>query len=338
MPFTSSVVREIEQVAEDRDIEPAKLLAVVDVESAGRAFWKIGGRNLPAVRPEAHKFYDRLNGAKRKKAVAAGLANPRAGAIKVPGSWAAVYDVVERMVAIDRSAAYESCSWGVGQVMGFHWQRLGYPSVEALVKSCQTVEGQVDCMVRYVEEFKLRDELLQGGSSAASWKAFAKAYNGPAGVSRGYHKLMAAAYKRYAGKSPTTAGGSDEEVLLIQKKLKAAGYYAGSLDGISGPKTVAAIRNFQKDQGLVVDGKFGPKTRDALDDFLEQRNSQQADALVQQGGGTLAVDVVGSQVLEQTSVLQYLGDGSQVIQIIVAVVAVIGVGLLLYGLYKKFKS
>jgi len=46
----------------------------------------------------------------------------------------------------------------------------------------------------------------------------------------------------------------------IQRALKNAGYYAGAIDGKIGPKTLAAIKGFQKDNDLAVDGKVGPKT------------------------------------------------------------------------------
>jgi len=47
---------------------------------------------------------------------------------------------------------------------------------------------------------------------------------------------------------------------LIQQKLKQWGYYTGAVDGILGPKSVAAIKKFQKKNGLVADGIVGKKT------------------------------------------------------------------------------
>lgn len=38
------------------------------------------------------------------------------------------------------------------------------------------------------------------------------------------------------------------------------GYYTGTIDGSRGPKTIAAIKAFQRDHGLTVDGVYGPKT------------------------------------------------------------------------------
>ena len=46
----------------------------------------------------------------------------------------------------------------------------------------------------------------------------------------------------------------------VQKRLKKWGYYTGSVDGINGPKTIAAVKKFQKKYGLTQDGIVGPLT------------------------------------------------------------------------------
>jgi peptidoglycan hydrolase-like protein with peptidoglycan-binding domain len=46
-----------------------------------------------------------------------------------------------------------------------------------------------------------------------------------------------------------------EQVLLIQQHLNQLGYNAGVEDGIMGSKTSAAIRNFQANSGITVDGQ-----------------------------------------------------------------------------------
>ena len=50
----------------------------------------------------------------------------------------------------------------------------------------------------------------------------------------------------------------------VQQKLKELGYYKGAIDGIIGTQSKTAIRNFQRDYGLTVDGIVGPKTLKAL--------------------------------------------------------------------------
>ncbi len=55
-------------------------------------------------------------------------------------------------------------------------------------------------------------------------------------------------------------GSRGEEVRQIQNKLKELGYYSGSVDGIFGTKTQSAVKAFQRNCGLTVDGIAGPKT------------------------------------------------------------------------------
>jgi len=54
----------------------------------------------------------------------------------------------------------------------------------------------------------------------------------------------------------------------IQKALKNANFYAGEVDGKIGPKTKAAIEEFQKANNLKADGKAGPKTWALLSGYL----------------------------------------------------------------------
>lgn len=55
-------------------------------------------------------------------------------------------------------------------------------------------------------------------------------------------------------------GSRGDEVRRIQQKLKSMGYYTGSVDGIYGTQTQSAVKKFQRDNGLDVDGIAGPKT------------------------------------------------------------------------------
>ncbi|MBR4910564.1 MAG: spore cortex-lytic enzyme [Clostridia bacterium] len=59
-------------------------------------------------------------------------------------------------------------------------------------------------------------------------------------------------------------GSVGDEVSAIQSALKNKGYYTGKVDGIFGSKTLAAVKSFQKANGLTVDGIVGPKTLKAL--------------------------------------------------------------------------
>lgn len=59
-------------------------------------------------------------------------------------------------------------------------------------------------------------------------------------------------------------GSTGEPVRTIQTKLKNWGYYTGSVDGIYGSATTAAVKYFQRSNGLTADGIAGPATLAAL--------------------------------------------------------------------------
>jgi peptidoglycan hydrolase-like protein with peptidoglycan-binding domain len=54
----------------------------------------------------------------------------------------------------------------------------------------------------------------------------------------------------------------------IQTALKNAGYYAGEIDGKFGPKTKKAVEDFQTANNLKVDGVAGPVTWNILKKYL----------------------------------------------------------------------
>ena len=59
-------------------------------------------------------------------------------------------------------------------------------------------------------------------------------------------------------------GSRGDEVIQIQTKLKRWGYYNGNIDGIYGSQTLAAVKYFQRKNGLSQDGIAGPQTLAAM--------------------------------------------------------------------------
>lgn len=68
-------------------------------------------------------------------------------------------------------------------------------------------------------------------------------------------------------------GDTTQNIKAVQTRLKTLGYYTGNVDGIWGPKTLSAVRNFQRDYGLVVDGIVGANTERALKITLSSSSS-----------------------------------------------------------------
>ena len=63
-------------------------------------------------------------------------------------------------------------------------------------------------------------------------------------------------------------GSTGDTVRELQTRLKNWGYYTGSVDGIYGSLTVAAVKYFQRVNGLAVDGIVGEKTAAAVGIWL----------------------------------------------------------------------
>lgn len=84
--------------------------------------------------------------------------------------------------------------------------------------------------------------------------------------------LVAPAINTYQGLE-VEAGLTTSQIRTVQTKLKNWGYYTGSVDGIYGSKTRAAVIYFQKTNNLVADGIVGSKTAAALGMSLSKQIS-----------------------------------------------------------------
>ena len=75
------------------------------------------------------------------------------------------------------------------------------------------------------------------------------------------------------GAAVLKVGSSGHQVRTLQTKLNNWGYNAGTVDGIFGSNTLAAVKRFQANNGLTVDGIVGAKTAAALGMTLSGRSS-----------------------------------------------------------------
>jgi hypothetical protein len=61
----------------------------------------------------------------------------------------------------------------------------------------------------------------------------------------------------YQGQMVDSGGGSNKSVAVqVQRQLASGGYYHGEIDGIVGERTRRAIRNYERDNNLPVDGRI----------------------------------------------------------------------------------
>jgi hypothetical protein len=334
--FDTRTRQAITRLAAKYKFDPAAVMAIAEVESAGVPWWNVNGEQLPAIRIEGHYFWRNLPAGKRTTAANQRLASPKAQAIKNPRSYSERYAKFWKMVRLDSEAAYKSISIGMFQVMGEHASRLGFPSAKAMFDYAkQGIAQQVDIGLRYVMKFGLADELRQ-----RDWAGFAYGYNGPAYKKFAYDKKMARAYARYSG---TAVSLSSPTVLAYQKELRKLGYYKGPIDGIKGRKTRQAITRFQMDRGIVADGKYGPMTRDEIAEALMEKRNAQRDWNAKAGGaasaggtaGTAATEVI-KQTTDQVSGLTAFLD-SPVLHALLLTLIFGGLVFSLWNLFKKEK-
>lgn len=80
-------------------------------------------------------------------------------------------------------------------------------------------------------------------------------------------------------RSPMTRG---DDVTDLQQRLGSLGFDAGYVDGIFGPDTEQAVRNFQANQGVTPDGVVGPDTVAALGRLAGRRSGEKTIAEVRE--------------------------------------------------------
>ncbi|QIG67788.1 endolysin [Rhizobium phage RHph_Y38] len=253
-------------------VEYATLAAVVQVESNGVLGAWINGRLEPIIRYEGH-YFDRLcNPAKRDAARKAGVSSPEAGKIANPKSQEDRWKLVLKAAQIDKDAAFQSCSYGIGQVMGSHWSALGYPSLDDFLRKVRSgFEGQLEVMAKFIIKNGLVDEMRN-----RDFSGFARGYNGPKYRKYKYDTAMASAYAANGGNNGIAShvdgtlrlGSKGAGVRDLQALLRSAGYNV-TVDGDFGQSTKKAIKQFQQDHGINIDGLVGPKTQQALSAYRD---------------------------------------------------------------------
>lgn len=96
---------------------------------------------------------------------------------------------------------------------------------------------------------------VDGIVGSKTWEALGSASFTSRGSSKQDNKISTSLIKK---------GSRGSAVTQLQQQLKNKGYLKGAVDGIFGDQTYSAVRSFQKDAGLAVDGIVGSKTWQAL--------------------------------------------------------------------------
>lgn len=193
------MLRQVDLVdAADRlGVELAAVMAVNEVESRGSGFHFGGPRNgAPVILFERHIMrrqlqHHAINPMPYQHAMP-DIVNASPGGY-LGGHWE--HNRRERAGKIHSAASIESASWGLFQIMGFHWKRLGYESAENYAADMAINEAnQLDAFVRFIE----KDKAIHAALRRHDWAGFASRYNGPNYAANDYDTKLAAAYRRHS--------------------------------------------------------------------------------------------------------------------------------------------
>ena len=281
------------------------LHAVMEVETRGGGF-DAHGRVKMLFEP--HVFYRELSGPAREQAVKAGLAYPRWGEQPYPRD---SYTRLNRAMEIDAEAALRSCSWGLGQIMGFNCKLAGYQRVQQMVEAFLDDEAtHLAAMVQFLISSGLDDDLRR-----EDWRGFARGYNGSGYAKHGYHIKLKAAFDKWqripdtpftpddidrtepnpnppndpvlvTRGMPLRKGMRGPDVENLQGMLAALGYPNGKRDGIFGTLLRGAVVAFQSDNDLVADGQVGELTWAALHSATPRPKRDHTEQSLAEAGST----------------------------------------------------
>ncbi len=183
---------QIENQAKLLGVETAALRAVIEVECKGSGF---NADNTPVILFERHVMRQRLIANGQAKTVDLMMVKRPDLCSKSTGGYglySAQHGRLNAAAQYHRASALESASWGIGQVMGYHWKALGYSSLQAFINAMYKDEAsQLDAMCRYIQVNGLVNALKN-----KDWKAFARGYNGIAYANNSYDVKLANAYKK----------------------------------------------------------------------------------------------------------------------------------------------
>lgn len=74
-------------------------------------------------------------------------------------------------------------------------------------------------------------------------------------------------------------GDRGPDVRRLQERLYRLNFYFGHFDGCFKQRTLTAVKTFQSDRGLIIDGRVGPRTWDALSRPVSLEKASPAQSL-----------------------------------------------------------
>lgn len=287
-----NIVRLGVAAAKKKNVRPSAMLALIEIETRGIPFEPDGV--TPRFLFERHIFWRECASkgpAALARARAEGLAIPawnRATQYRDQGTPAGRASLLARAIAVNEEAAYASASWGLPQVCGFNHRLVGYASAKDMVEAMRgNVEAQIEIFVRFLERSNIIDPLRR-----LDWHTVARLYNGASYAQNGYHRLLPAAFNKYAPiyglLGLGDAQGRAEEILAREidpTELQAASEKWESAYGFIAKRPTPAEQELPHDEVLFIqqrlrdlgyaevgmpDGNWSTRTTAAISAFQAQ--------------------------------------------------------------------
>jgi hypothetical protein len=231
--------------ARSLSVNPEELWTVLAVETSGCGFLQ---DRRPQLLFERHIFH-RLTGGRFDDP---DISNPVPGGYGPAGSQQ--YFRLARAAALDRTAAVQSASWGVGQIMGENFAMAGFKDAGSMVAAMlDSEDAQLAAVAAFIDRSNLAGPLQRH-----DWRAFASRYNGPSYAVNQYDVKLAAAFQKYSAAMP------DLSLRAAQLYLTFRGFNPGAIDGVAGVRTSNALLEFQRKKNVTETGILSGSLLDLL--------------------------------------------------------------------------
>lgn len=160
-------INDFKEAAKKINVDYRYILAIAQKEAPNSTGFNKDG--TPVILFERHKFSQKTGGIYDKKYP--NISNKVAGGY---GKYSDQHARLQQAVALDRSAALESASWGRFQIMGENWRDLGYKTLQEFINAMYKSEAaQLDAFIRFIK-FKKIDVYMRAGN----FQEIARLYNG----------------------------------------------------------------------------------------------------------------------------------------------------------------
>lgn len=176
---------QIEEIAEKGGYEFAALMSVIGVESSGHGFSNVTDKIIIQFEPS---WFKRNYVEWKKERIHTKWIDNKVSNQAL--EWIAFNDAY----SVNANAAMESTSIGLMQVMGFHYNELGFSTVNEMWDYAKESEyNQLMLGIKFIKSNKFLDKALK----SKDWKTFAKYYNGKNFLKFKYDSRLESLYNHY---------------------------------------------------------------------------------------------------------------------------------------------